>query len=136
MELQRIRYDDLNKKQREVYNFQKVASLLAEYGYNCIKLADDWEGADFLAYHKDGQTLRVQQKGEGLSIYKKYCGKGLYITFRVRGHWYLARHDELVERLAKHQDTESWKSKGVWRIPKPSPELLAGLHRLGAQLDC
>ena len=56
LKLQRINYDDLNAKQKEIYNFQKVtalkvAALLADCGFNCIKLSDDWQGADFLAYH-------------------------------------------------------------------------------------
>ncbi len=60
MELRRISYSELNSRQREIFNFQKVAALLAEYGFNCIKLSDDWQSADFLAYHKDGkETLRV-----------------------------------------------------------------------------
>lgn len=38
-----------------------MAAKLADYGFNCIKLADDCQGADFLAYHKDGEeTLEVQ----------------------------------------------------------------------------
>ena len=41
MQLQRIVYDELNPKQKEIYNFQKVAALLADYGFNCIKLEDD-----------------------------------------------------------------------------------------------
>lgn len=70
--LKPIRYDDLNAKQKEIYNFQKIAAALADYGFNCIKLQDDWLGADFLAYHKDGsQTLRVQLKGR-VTIDKKY----------------------------------------------------------------
>ena len=48
MRLERIVYDELNAKQKEIYNFQKVAALLANYGFNCIKLDDDWQGADFL----------------------------------------------------------------------------------------
>ena len=64
MKLEKVQYEDLNSKQKEIYNFQKVAAILADYGFNCIKLADDWQGADFLAYHKDGgQTLKVQLKG-------------------------------------------------------------------------
>ena len=63
MKLRKIKYTDLNSKQKEVFNFQKVAGKLSDYGYNCIKLADDWQGADFLAYHKDGSgTLKVQLK--------------------------------------------------------------------------
>ncbi len=42
--LEKINYGDLNGKQQEVYNFQKCAALLAEYGFNCIRLVDDWEG--------------------------------------------------------------------------------------------
>lgn len=38
MELTKIKYDDLNAKQREIYNFQKLAAVLADYGFNCIKL--------------------------------------------------------------------------------------------------
>lgn len=81
LELKPIRYDDLNAKQKEIYNFQKIAAALADYGFNCIKLQDDWLGADFLAYHKDGsQTLRVQLKGR-VTIDKKYLERDLYITF-------------------------------------------------------
>jgi hypothetical protein len=35
-------------------------------------LADDWQGADFLAYHKDGfETLKVQLKAR-LTIDRNY----------------------------------------------------------------
>ncbi len=58
--LTKIRYDDLNARQQENYNFHKAACVLAEYGYNCIRLSDDWEGADFLVYHKiDQWTFHV-----------------------------------------------------------------------------
>ena len=60
MKLRKIKYTDLNSKQKEVFNFQKVAGKLSDYGYNCIKLADDWQGADFLAYHKDGRRWIIE----------------------------------------------------------------------------
>jgi hypothetical protein len=64
MKLEKVQYENLNSKQKETYNFQKVAAIFVGYGFNCIKLADDWQGADFLAYHKDGdQILKVQLKG-------------------------------------------------------------------------
>lgn len=100
LRLQPIRYNDLNAKQKEIYNFQKIAAALADYGFNCIKLQDDWQGADFLAYHKDGsQTLKVQLKAR-VTIAEKYQGQGLYIAFPFaddgRRVWYLVPHDELV----------------------------------------
>ena len=96
MELNRIEYKDLNSKQKEIYNFQKVAGILADYGYNCIKLTDDWQGADFLAYHKDGdQTLKVQLKAR-CTVDPKYLGKDIYIAFPNKGKWYLIPHDTLA----------------------------------------
>ena len=126
MKLEHIGYDDLNAKQKEIYNFQKVAAILADYGFNCIKLTDDWQGADFLAYHKDGtQTLKVQLKGR-VSIYKKYQDKDLHMCFPARGAWYLVPHDELVGIAGDTTtwlDTASWRSGG-YSSASPSREML------------
>ena len=63
MRFEKIPYGSLNAKQKEQFNFQKIAATLAEFGFNCIKLADDWMGADFLAYHVNkATTLKVQLK--------------------------------------------------------------------------
>ncbi len=67
-----IEFNKLNARQKENFNFQKIAAVLADYGFNCIKLTDDWNGADFLAYHIDGETtLKVQLKSR-LTVAKKY----------------------------------------------------------------
>ena len=100
MQLQRIVYDELNLKQKEIYNFQKVAAPLADYGFNCIKLDDDWQGADFLAFHKDGATtLRVQLKAR-VTISKKCKGKDLHLAFPADGRWYLVPHDKLISGMS------------------------------------
>ena len=44
MKLQKVKYEELTAKQKEIFNFQKVAAQLADYGFNCIKLDDDWRG--------------------------------------------------------------------------------------------
>jgi hypothetical protein len=89
MQLCKIVYESLNSRQKEIFNFQKISGVLAEYGFNCIKLADDWQGADFLAYHNDRlDTLKVQLKSR-LTIDKKYEGKELFVAFPFNGHWYL-----------------------------------------------
>ena len=41
----KIEYSKLNAKQKENYNFHKVSSALADYGYNSMRLSDDWQGA-------------------------------------------------------------------------------------------
>lgn len=117
----KITYRDLNSRQKENYNFHKAASKLAEYGFNCIRLSDDWEGADFLAYHKDGDsTLKVQLKGR-TAIYKKYEGKDLHMCFRIDDVWYLVPHDDLVEIVKTTSPstltTPSW-AKGSYSWPK------------------
>ncbi len=52
----RIQYANLNAKQKETYNFQKFSSILADYGFATLKLNDDWNGADFIAQHINGEN--------------------------------------------------------------------------------
>jgi len=130
MKLTRIKYSDLNAKQKEAYNFQKVSALLADFGFNCIKLSDDWQGADFLAYHKNQkETLRVQLKARP-TIEKKYVGNGLCIAFPIKGTWYLIEHDVFVRLVEKHSNwmnTPSWKDKGGYSSDAPNSTLLGHL---------
>jgi hypothetical protein len=107
----KIAYENLKPRQKEVYNFQVVAGFLAEYGFNCIKLADDWQGADFLAYHIDGKTtLKVQLKSRP-TISKKYSGKSIYVAFPMGPIWYMIEHDKLVKLAGKKS---SWLNSKSW----------------------
>ena len=128
MNLKRIEYAELNSKQKEIFNSQKLAAILAEYGFNCIKLHDDWQGADFLAYHKDGkQTLKVQQKGN-VHINKKYKDKEIYMAFPIEGTWYLVPHEELIraveEKAPSWLASRSWREGGGYGSPHPSQQLV------------
>ena len=129
-EFKRISYKkDLNARQKENFNFQKVAARLADYGFNCIRLSDDWQGADFIASHIDGNTfLKIQLKG-CLTFQKKYIGKNIYIAFNEDGKWHIYPHDELLRTKVEGQKTiekliektKSWKFGGAYhwpRIPK------------------
>ena len=132
MKLRRVEYDSLNSRQKEIYNFQKSAAMLADYGFNCIKLADDWIGADFIAYHKDGkETLRVQLKSR-LTIDRKYCERDLWMNFPVGDGWYLIEHDELVRIVGESTswlDSGSWTKKGAYSSGRPSRALVERLAR-------
>ena len=135
MKLEKISYEGLNSRQKEIFNFQKVAGRLAEYGFNCIKLADDWQGADFLAYHKDGSsTLKVQLKSRA-TIDKKYQGKDLFLAFPIRKgkdeDWYLVNHDEFVAVVQEHTNwmsTDSWIEGGGYSSDSPSEKLVKELE--------
>jgi hypothetical protein len=134
---QKIISKNLNGRQKELFNFQKIAATLADYGFNCIKLADDWLGADFLAYHIDGTTtLKVQLKSR-LTIDKKYVGKDIWIAFPYKDYWYLVKHERLVEKVGlktKWLLSSSWLNKdGGYHSASINKSLLEGLaeDRLG-----
>lgn len=123
MKFHRIAYAGLNSRQKENYNFQKVAARLADYGFNSIRLTDDWQGADFIAVHIDGETfLKVQLKGR-LVIDRKYQGKEIHVAFLHGDDLYLYDHDALVgfmEATAKiGVDSVTWHQNGFrsWPIP-------------------
>ncbi len=133
---QKVSYQSLNARQKELFNFQKLAATLADYGFNCIKLSDDWQGADFLAYHvKDTKTLKVQLKAR-ITIQDKYRHKDIWIAFPHKGYWYLIEHDLLIEKVKKHTDwieSRSWIDFGGFSSASINSSLLDSLaeNRLG-----
>lgn len=105
MKLQRIDYSELKSRQKENYNYHKIASILADYVYNSMWLNDDWEGADFIAVHIDGNhMMKLQLKGR-VTIDQKYLGKDIYNAFSLdQTSYYLYPHDEIFELISAHSD--------------------------------
>jgi hypothetical protein len=131
MELKKIEYATLNGRQKENYNFQKISAVLADYGFVTIRLSDDWNGADFLALHKDGATLKVQLKPR-LTFGTKYKGKELWVCFPSRGDWYLYPHDVLLKIVLAETSvgtSESWLIKGVYSMGQPGKRVGGFLER-------
>jgi hypothetical protein len=126
--LKRIAYNKLNSRQQENYNFQKISAVLADYGFVTMRLTDDWQGADFIAQHIDGETfMKVQLKGR-LTFEKKYIGKDIQIAFQNNGVWYLFPHDELLEKVSIEsnlKNTDSWLLRGGYSFPSLSAKLQA-----------
>jgi hypothetical protein len=130
-QLEKVLYKKLNAKQQESYNFQKVSGVLADYGFVTIRLSDDWEGADFLAHHIRGHTMRVQLKGR-LWVDKKYQGKDLWICFRDEEQWYFYPHDEFLKPVLEEtniSNTSSWKIGGRYSFPKLSKRMRSLLQQ-------
>lgn len=127
--MKKIKYQDLNSRQKETYNFQKVSAILADFGYATIKLNDDWNGADFIAQHIDGMTyMKVQLKGR-LTFDKKYQNKNLFMCFPYQNEWYLYEHDILLDiflRLYKDKMaiSKSWVDKGAYSWNSLSSNIL------------
>ena len=137
VQFKHVRYAQLNSRQKENYNFQKVSAVLADYGYVTLRLSDDWQGADFIAQHIDGRTfIKVQLKSRP-AFAKKYEGKELFIAFYNGSAWYLYPHDDVLDRLLRTSgmgETVSWAERGgySWRAaPRLLQELLEP-YRLAA----
>ena len=109
----KIDYDSLNSKQKENFNYHKVASALADYGYDSMRLNNDWEGADFIAVKGD-EMIKVQLKGR-FTVDKKYIGKDIFIAFIEDNIVKIYKHDDVVEMLPKNiLDSISWSEKGAY----------------------
>lgn len=137
----RIKYKNLNSRQKEIFNFQKVSGLLAEYGYAALRLTDDWNGADFLAVHVDGNTmLRVQLKSR-LTFSKRYKNQNLWVCFRYQDLVYMYPHDSVLKEalvLTNIENTKSWKRvRGTYSFPSPpsSMERVLAEYCLGREDD-
>lgn len=131
MSFTKVNYGELTQKWQEIYNFHKLSAVMVDYGFNCIKLIDDWKGADLLAYQKDnGDCLRIQLKGR-ITIDKKYIGQSLYMAFPVPDvGWCIVEHDDLMEIIGIHTNwlnSVSWKEKGAYHAKKPKRELIDAL---------
>lgn len=138
MKLSKVKYSDLNNKQKEIYNYRKISAILADYGFDCVRLPDDWNKADFLAHHIDGKTMyRIQLKGR-FTIGQKYQGSDIMMAFPIserkspeKKTWYLIRHTELVKLAGKHTKflkTTSWKTgKKMYSNANPPKELVDAL---------
>ena len=126
-EFDRIEYRNLNAKQKENYNFQKISAVLADYGFITLRLSDDWLGADFIALHTSGQSLHVQLKAR-LSFSEKYRSRDdLWIAFPLAGEWYLYPHNELLEKVLAVSNigsTKSWGVSGGYDIGRPGKKYM------------
>ena len=101
MDFKKVPYSKLNSKQKENFNFHKVAAALAEYGFNSMRLNDDWQGADFISVHIEGdEMLKIQLKGR-FTISSKYIGKKIYVAYIENDVIKLYKHDEAIPLITE-----------------------------------
>jgi len=90
-----------------------VASSLADYGYDSMRLNNDWQGADFIAV-KGEQMLKVQLKGR-FTVDKKYIGKDIFIAFLESDSVKIYNHDAVIMDLSENiTSSKSWKQNGLY----------------------
>ncbi len=130
--VERVKYEELTKEGKVIYNTQKLCSLLADYGYECHRISNEVDGADIIAYRNKSNinetlsgidVLRIQVKSR-LTIQKAYRKKDLYVSYPVEEGWYLVPHDEMIKKIVPKQwlKSESW-AKGIYTIGTLSEEL-------------
>jgi hypothetical protein len=123
-----IPYEELNSKQKEAYNFQKVSAVLANFGIVTIRLSNDWNGADFIAQLHNGKTfIKVQLKSR-LTFDKKYHDEDLYVCFRDGDHgsWYMYNHADLLKKVldeGKLEGTDTWVDEKPYHFPSLSKHM-------------
>lgn len=123
----KIDYNQLNSKQKENYNYHKVASALADYGYDSMRLNNDWQGADFIAVKND-EMLKVQLKGR-FTVDKKYINKEIYIAFIENNVVKMYYHDEAVNMLPDNiKQSDSWDIQGSYSWGK-TPKIYDSIIR-------
>ena len=125
-------------KQIETYNFHKAASVLAEYGFDCIRISDDWAGADFLAHHKEtGVTLQVQQKSALVMDERLEEHLDLYICFpldRMDSKWYLLPYSQLMAIALDH--APQWFETNGWKHERPEGRRHYWTRRATPEVRC
>ena len=108
----------------------QASAVLADYGYVTLRVSDDWQGADFIAYHVDGDSfLKVQLKGR-LTVDKRYENKDIWICFAYEDIWYLVPHDAALSWALVNLNigkTTSWAVRGVYHWPSLSKHILSWL---------
>jgi hypothetical protein len=123
-------YDSLNSRQQENYNYQKLAGVLADFGFITHRLSDDWNGADMIAQHINGDSfIKIQLKGR-LTFSKKYQGKDIWIAFRKYDNWYLYPHDAVMDvalSVTNIANTDSWTGAGAYSFPEIPDALVSTL---------
>lgn len=132
-DFKRVAYAKLNARQKENYNFHKASSILAEFGFTTLRLTDDWNGADFIALHVNGDALKVQLKAR-LSFHRKYLGREIWMCFPADDgrSVYLFPHDGMLESIKALRTTlattKSWAERGQYHFPRPAKPILEALE--------
>lgn len=103
LNLEKKEYNQLNHRQKESFNFQKVSAVLADYGYITYRMHDDYNGADFHAVGTDGKVIKIQLKGR-IEILEKYWDKELYVAFCYKSQWYLYPHDHMYTIITNRSE--------------------------------
>lgn len=128
MRFERVPCGSRYARQKENFNDRKVAARPVDYGFAGIRPSDDFEGADFIALHVDGDAM---SKGR-MTFDRKYVGKGLHVAFPLGERVFVYPRDEVPDDVARRQAFSSnrawlddglvhWGSSPAWALAALEP---------------
>ena len=125
--IKKISVQNLNYRQKKTYNFQKVSSLFADYGFATYQVNDAWQNVDFIASHLDGVTCLSIYIKDRLTFHEKYLHQEIYICFPHKENWYLFPHDKLLrifleKNVSGIANSKSWTETGSYSFSKLSKQ--------------
>lgn len=130
-EIQEVKYTSLTHRGKETYNFYIVAEKLSKYGFDCMRIMNDYKGADFFAIHAEKQKSFPVQLKARLTIDEKYRNKEIIMAFPLKGTWYFIPHDVLYEIIrdnANYLETSSWTEEHLYHTDRPNVEVIQALE--------
>lgn len=107
-----INYTDLTSVQKESYAFCQIQAVMSRRGWlEFHRLNDDHNGADWVAFHKDGKTERFQQKARFV-LDPKYYGSGLKVVVYdfTQDSVYVYDHDENFDIWSEGREEKEFKN--------------------------
>jgi len=133
--MRQTNYSALNSKAQGQYNFIKLSSALADYGFTTTHKTTN-KSADFSMGYLDGHsrgTWQVQLKSRP-TVNEKYRGKGLYITFPLDStqtvkQWVVVDHDAFEQLLSSRGMKLYTASRSQWSSAKVTADVATWLKR-------
>ncbi len=112
-------------------NCQKISAVLADYGFNCIRSADNRNSTDLLVLHMPSGNMLPSLLKSRLTLAGKYGGKGLWMAFPFSEDRYLPGHDRLRDIVGERTpalENKSWQQDVLLSSSAPTTDLLEGIE--------
>lgn len=124
MKLKKITMAELKSSNKfvEYNNFIKVAAHLSDYGYQCLWLTVDDNGADFIGVNFiTSDIIKVQIKSR-ITISDKYENKDILMAFPRKENdftkdWVIVPHDKIIYKYTTPENYELNKAKSSANVP-------------------
>lgn len=125
---EKVTFDRMGLKEKEVYNYYSFAVKLAEYGFQLVPVHNDWKGADLIAISKhQTDLLKIQLKGS-FYLDRNFIGRDIFIAFVYENEYYLYPHDDIYSKFKYKLTDKKWIKNGTYFSTKLTKEIRSFLE--------